>query len=531
MAPLITAVLLACLLSPSIAIAQVQEAWANRYGGPGNWTDYPSDIAVDTAGNVYVTGSVGVSNGPWDYATVKYDADGHQLWAASFNGTGNSYDAARAIAIDGTGNVYVTGESVAPGFNFDYVTIKYDAQGNQLWIARFNGPLNGHDYPQDIAVDDFGRIYVTGKTAAASLYDYATVAYDADGNELWLALYDGPGSSDDGARAMAIDGVGHIHVTGESRGVGTGLYDYATAKYDSNGNELWVARYSDPGDSSDSAVAIGVDASGGVYVTGAVGMEGARAYGTIKYDAEGQELWVARFAPPGASGVSVSSLAVGADGHAYVTGSFFETGGASDSATIKYDTDGNERWVARGDGGADIALGAEGDLYVTGSRLGANDRPDFTTTKYDPDGHAQWSVQYNGPANSGDNATEIAVDASGNVYVSGSSFDPATERDWVTVKYAQFDPVEPQYTLTVAKAGLGNGTVRSSPEGIQCGADCQQLFPGDTSVTLTATPRLGSIFTGWEGCDVAAGRTCTVIVNAERSVTAHFLGVPLRILR
>jgi len=81
------------------------------------------------------------------------------------------------------------------------------------------------------------------------------------------------------------------------------------------------------------------------------------------------------------------------------------------------------------------------------------------------------------------------------------------------------------YTLTVQKSGLGSGTVTSSPAGISCGSNCSASFISATTVTLTATPGMLTIFTGWSGCDSTSGNTCTVNMNAARSVTANFLGL------
>jgi hypothetical protein len=85
-----------------------------------------------------------------------------------------------------------------------------------------------------------------------------------------------------------------------------------------------------------------------------------------------------------------------------------------------------------------------------------------------------------------------------------------------------------RFALTVSKTGIGNGTVTSSPGGINCGTACASDYVIRTTVTLTASPALASIFTGWSGgCDTVNGATCTVIMSAAKSVTADFLGVPL----
>jgi hypothetical protein len=84
-----------------------------------------------------------------------------------------------------------------------------------------------------------------------------------------------------------------------------------------------------------------------------------------------------------------------------------------------------------------------------------------------------------------------------------------------------------RFTLTAGTSGIGRGTVTSSPPGISCGADCSEAYVISTTVTLTAAPALGSIFTGWSGCDSVSGARCTVMISAARSVNASFLGLPL----
>jgi len=84
-----------------------------------------------------------------------------------------------------------------------------------------------------------------------------------------------------------------------------------------------------------------------------------------------------------------------------------------------------------------------------------------------------------------------------------------------------------RFTLSVNKAGIiGGGTVTSSDGGINCGPTCLASYTSGTTVTLTATPAFGNVFTGWSGCDTVSGTTCTVTMSSARSVTASFLGIP-----
>jgi hypothetical protein len=99
--------------------------WLRRYNGPGNSNDYSYAIAIDDSGNIYVAGYSNSSETSDDYTTIKYYPNGDTAWVRRYNGPGNSGDWAYAIAVDGSGNVYVTGYSVGDGTGEDFATIKY----------------------------------------------------------------------------------------------------------------------------------------------------------------------------------------------------------------------------------------------------------------------------------------------------------------------------------------------------------------------------------------------------------------------
>lgn len=87
------------------------------------------------------------------------------------------------------------------------------------------------------------------------------------------------------------------------------------------------------------------------------------------------------------------------------------------------------------------------------------------------------------------------------------------------------------FTLTLTKAGTGVGTVTSNPTGIDCGTACSHSYVINTSVTLTATPDADSDFISWSGCDSLTGNSCTIAMNAAKTVTATFNPEPLLTLR
>ena len=425
------------------AKAGVSEAWVARSDGPGDIV-IPPALAVDSAGNVYVAGGTDAVSFPhFDYTTIKYASNGQQQWSALYDGPSSSDDYANDIAIDAGGNVYVTGRSGWPGI--DYATVKYDDNGVEQWVARYDGPAgNVNDIAEAIALDEAGNVYVTGYSVdPISHYDYATIKYDGDGVEQWVARYHG--IYDDYATSIAVDEAGNVYVTGYSTG---DYYDYATIKYDGDGIEQWVARYDGPADlAADYARDIAIDAEGNVYVTGSSEYESSlESIATVKYDNDGVEQWVVR--PDDSRGDAVS-LALDAAGNVYVTG----TGDCSSSAipnldyiTIKYGSDGVEQWLTWYDGvgeGDDwpacIAVDNSGNVYVTGRAEGSSVTDEYATVKYDGNGQEQWVVRYEGPENYYFNRPSfIAVDESDNVYVTGTSGG-----DYATVKYVQSDDDNP----------------------------------------------------------------------------------------
>ena len=420
--------------------------WVARYEGGA------TALAVDGGGNVYVTGVSYRSGRGGDYATIKYNANGDSLWVRRYNGPGNSSDEPSSLAIDASGNVYVVGWSYSSGTDVDYATIKYNSNGDSLWVRRYNGPGSGSDEPSSLAIDASGNVYVTGWSYGSGTDgDYATIKYNSNGDSLWVRRYNGPGNSYDGPSSLAIDVSGNVYVTGRSIGLGTSQ-DYATIKYNSNGDTLWVRRYNGPVNNHDCAISLAVDAIGNAYVTGWSDSSGkGYDYATIKYNTNGDILWERRYNGAGNGDDVPSFLAVDASGNVYVTGWSYGSGKGYDYATIKYNVNGDTLWIRRytesgygDDTPSFLAIDAGGNVYVTGSSHESTEffyRSNYATVKYSTNGDTLWVRRYNGPAYSLDYAKSFEIDATGNVYVSGTSYlgediDGPYGGIWTTAKYS-----------------------------------------------------------------------------------------------
>ncbi|MDP2036241.1 MAG: T9SS type A sorting domain-containing protein [Ignavibacteria bacterium] len=374
----------------------VQE-WLSVYKAPGNGgADYGTVIALDKQGNVYVAGSsYGVGTVLQDFITIKYNSAGQQQWEARYNGPGRSPEAVTAMALDSQGNVIITGQSEGgKGFSFDIATIKYNSAGVEQWVVRYNSPANFDDYPNSLVIDSQDNIYVVGQIRAAPgvSFDYVTIKYNSSGQQQWLKTFNGTGSGDDKANSVAVDGAGNVFVTGISTIDKNASYltDIVTIKYDAAGNEVWKSQYDGPGKSTDGAVSIKLDGAGNIYVFGSSngGLSTQMDYATIKYNPEGAKIWEARYNASGGNTEEAHAMVIDAKGDIYVTGNSAGPTGR-DYTTIKYNSSGVEQWVMRynGTGNAyddalSIAVNSVGQVAITGSSPGATSATDYATVRY-----------------------------------------------------------------------------------------------------------------------------------------------------
>ncbi len=258
------------LLLISLSSSQdLTQQWAARFNGTASTIDLAQDMVLDNSGNAYVTGYANNTGTSKDYVTLKYNPEGNLLWSKSYNGEVSGGDYSFAIALDAQNNVYVTGRSDRGGTTYsDITTIKYNTSGVQQWVTHYDAGFNGLDEACGITVDNQANVYVVGKTyRTATNPDMVVVKYNSSGVVQWGNVYNGTGNSIDYGYSVAVDGSGNVIICGVSVGTNSGS-DCITIKYNSAGVEQWLVRYNGPDNQSDYGQVVKVDAMGNVYVTG-----------------------------------------------------------------------------------------------------------------------------------------------------------------------------------------------------------------------------------------------------------------------
>jgi len=286
--------------------------WAKTWG-ISSYNDHGYGVAVDNSGNIYITGEFAgtvnfnpagsdphTSKGARDIFLTKFDSSGNHLWAKTWGGT--SYDTGYGVAIDGSGNVYVTGVftgsvdfNPSGGNNFtsnggnDIFLSKFNSSGTFTWAKTWGGNMD--DYGRGVTIDNSGNAYLTGEFQ--NLVDF-----DPSGNVVWESSYGGSdvflskfsqsGSFnwvktwgyvfDEFGRGPATDQNNNIYVAGFFQSTvdfdpdggdphsSNGSYDTYLTKFDANGNFAWAQTWG--GASGDYGYDVAADGFDHVYVCG-----------------------------------------------------------------------------------------------------------------------------------------------------------------------------------------------------------------------------------------------------------------------
>ena len=418
------------LISGSLLYAQSPDwLWAKGAGGTGE--DICYSVARDNSGNYYVAGSFSgrvsfgnttlSSSGNRDIFVGKLNADGNWLWAKKAGGTSN--DIASSIAVDSAGNAYITGYFASTTLTFiagaitlsrsggnDLFVAKISSGGVWQWARKNSGGGASTDTGNSIAVDADSNVYMTGyfrsniafttatgtttlTAQTGSYYDMLVAKISSGG--IWQWVIQGSGTDIKQGNGIAVDNLGNAYVTGgfNSRTLTLGnivvtnhrdtVFDGFVAKVSPEGQWLWADRFG--GINADGGSSIAVDTTGNIYLTGYfnttayfgnLALTSSGGYDTFaaKLDSTGNWLWARKAGGAGFDeGLGIS---LDANSNVFLSGRFTGTvnfgsttltsasSDSSDAFLGKLNSAGDWQWAVQAGGiGPDIGYGvvAHGD--------------------------------------------------------------------------------------------------------------------------------------------------------------------------
>lgn len=262
-----------------------------------------SRIAVDAAGNVYLAWQIGTWPAQEDIRVAKFGSSGNQLWIKSLGST--STDELTGIAVDGAGNIFVTGNTFGSldgntsGGDDDFFVVKYNNSGVKQW-TRQSGQT-GSDSSSGITVDNDGNIYITGKTETGLNGQVANnspfiVKYNPSGSEQLTRIIDSQSSGT--GRRVVVDGANNIYIAGNADFETSVPLDIFLTKYDGTGSVLWT-RHIIMSSAQGGVTGLTLDVAGNIFISGASeGVFDGNVYSgdffdifVEKFDSSGKKLW------------------------------------------------------------------------------------------------------------------------------------------------------------------------------------------------------------------------------------------------
>ncbi|MEZ4942162.1 MAG: SBBP repeat-containing protein [Saprospiraceae bacterium] len=504
-------VIILTTLTPVLAQPSLQ--WDKRFHGPIAH-DEGKAITVDAAGFVYVTGSSDAPSSATGFLTIKYNSEGDTVWTRRYEGAAPGPAGGRAIHVDGSGNVYVTGSIQGASSGADLVTIKYNADGVELWAAVYKGNGVIDDVSHNMVVDVFGNVYIVGHTGNSAI----ALKYNAMGVQQWKggsgAWYDP--ITPETEYHIEINHLNNIVITLDDPDA-IGNFE----AWELNGlNGSHILTYNLPfvqvfwGTPNGLAL---VPNNGDLYVL-STQYSGSNIPFRIRVahfkqgfkDAD----WSTIISANAGERISGIDLKLDADLNFYVLASYF-SGSRYNYFVAKYSSAPvptqiwSRVYSTTGADNTPVALVLNGvkdpDVIVTGYSSTGN----ITTVGYASDGNPLWDpVVYDCGNNGPDAAAALAIDACNNLYIAGNSNCNNTFRDYKTLKYAAapapvISPASPvsicQGSSVILESSVAASYLWST------GANTQTIVVS-SSGTYTVT------VTDSDGC-TAASKPTTVVVN------------------
>ena len=350
------------MFSASLAIAQ--NYWINTfadYNQPSVQNTKGVSVAVDGSGNTYTTGIFNTTNAKTNTFLVKTNSLGVVQWEKNINGpaaTTSQYDGSSGVTVDSSGNSYIIGYAKNTSGGENAFVAKYNTSGAIQWQRFISDALaagSQADYGYGVAVDGSGNVCVTGIYFTSS-NDSLTfvVKYNSSGTLQWqrslIEYASSPKSTI--SNCITTDSSGNIYVAGSYRDIaGTGVRHGFILKYNGSGVlqlQRSITDFNTTTSSDASVNGIAVDGSNNIYVTGSyINPSGGTNCFTAKYNSSGTPQWFRSLADSNAAASQLTrgnGITVDASGNSYVIGYYLTSGSGYQSFVAKYNTSGVLQW-------------------------------------------------------------------------------------------------------------------------------------------------------------------------------------------
>lgn len=361
-------------------------------------------------------------------------------WVAT-KGFQDMYLYGKAVT-DGSGNVYQAGATINSDGNYDAMVTKYDRRGNELWTQAIDGPSSGDETFTDIVLGASGKVFLTGASRHSNLASSSVLTArinQSTGAIEWTKYYTHANSIFNLGAALVRDASNNVYITGFTQNLST-FGDVLALKYNSAGTLQWGVQ-DDIYGLDDGAVKAALN--GSKFTVSGAAQNGPNSWRILTqiYDTATGNLTNSAVGNNTIASIDqVEDLVIDANDHIYLTGTIGTPGQGYDLFTMKMDDQLNILWEEaynyawNGDDKAlGMALDASGNVIVTGYTSVNSTNTQFTTIKYTNSGVQSWVKHYD-VSTARDTAQAVTTDASGNIYITGT-FSNGSNRNVKTIKY------------------------------------------------------------------------------------------------
>jgi hypothetical protein len=395
--------------------------------------------AMDMEGNLILMGREAIMDSTH---VVKYSPEGVKLWDSPvFKFTSD----ATQLDIDTLGNIYLGGRVGLNNQHQTFCVVKLDKNGQILWVDTINADPTKNHYLGTIKADPGGNLYFSLNRYGINNFDaFMVIKYNTNGSRVFGNFYTGNGIY---MKDLAIGPSGNIYITGNRYVNYDRKYDITVFKIDPSGTLLWTQDVNENGN-EDTGHKIAFDDQENVYVIGNLSIY--RKGVLVKFSEDGTYLWRNQYP---ATPTEFNDIKISENGEIYVCGST-SNGWEFFALTLKYSPEGDLLWSSVYDGptsqddfGLKLALDPEENVYtlIREREEGASGGPNYNITlaKYNKSGLFLAKTTYDGPGklnqfNKDDDRPEsVFTDASGGIYVTASTLRDTTFYDFTLLKYNQ----------------------------------------------------------------------------------------------